>query len=163
MAKYQPAAKSKAYWQRELNPNGRKINDALDKHEQQTQGRSPTGGDANDYFWAWESHRLDKQEWRGGLQQTGELVTPRQRDEREFQQRAPDYRSAPSEAYADVAGDPTLSGRLGREAPAQILADIRQEARERAEPAAAFWSTTMQAGRDAAPKRQEVAQKTMQP
>jgi hypothetical protein len=163
MAEYEPAEKSAAYWQRELTPNGQKINDALDKHERVTAERKLTGEAADNSFWAWEIHQSDKQEWREGLQQTGELVTPRQRDEREFQQRAPDYRSAPSEAYADVAGDPTLSGRLGREAPAQILADIRQEARERAEPAAAFWSTTMQAGRDAAPKRQEVAQKAMQP
>jgi hypothetical protein len=167
MADYEPAQKSAAYWQRELTTGGQKINDALDKHEQAMSGRQLNGEAADNHHWAWEGHRADKQEWRTGLQQTGELVTPQQRDEREYRQTAPapERWNAVAEASADVASDATLAGRLERKSPARILAGVRQQAREQAgiaEPAASFWGATMQAGREAAPAQQESRQKALQ-
>jgi hypothetical protein len=131
-ARYLPPTKSDAYWQRETNANGRKINDALDKHAQAKTGRGLIADASDDHFWAWKEHQMDKQDWRAEFAATGKLITPQQRDERAFSGKAPDHDPTNdyAEAYADVAGDPTLADRLNDENPIDIIDDARRDARE---------------------------------
>ena len=86
---FEPAPKPEIYWQRELTPNGRKVNDALDKHEEAKARRDLHASGPSEHARylheaSWRLMDRDKREWRAERQQTGKLVTPQERGEREL-------------------------------------------------------------------------------
>lgn len=79
-------SKTGAYWEREKSPNGRKINDALDKHEENKAWAGVARGTERQQEAFYELRRevmAEKAMWRRGLQETGVLVTPQDQWDRE--------------------------------------------------------------------------------
>ena len=76
--------KSDAYWEREKTDNGRKVNDALDKHQEAVEWRTVSrlpDADQIQFFGDQKDFGAEKTFWRSELQRTGLLVTPQQREQ----------------------------------------------------------------------------------
>lgn len=78
-------SKTGAYWDREKSPNGRKINDALDKHEENVAWTGVARGTERQREAFYELRREvshEKAVWRREFHETGILVTPQERWDR---------------------------------------------------------------------------------
>jgi hypothetical protein len=116
--------KSESYWEREKTDNGRKINDALDKHQESVEWAKVSHMSEEDQiqFYGDLKHALgEKAQWRAEFEKTGVLITPRQREDAALETEIAAMQEA-RRPRVDVLGRDE-EGRLHRdpqEGPAQV-------------------------------------------